>query len=1241
LDTDRIAAAVSSRLRDPSPGVSAAAEKAATRIKIAFQTSMSSTTSPAPSLPPPPSALSSPQAVALHIAGTSVASFGPASTSPMATVKSPKRMEEFSNATLADMYPDVNVGPKQQISSPLRSVQVGDVRPAVIMEEKADAGSHPFWVSPAAVDMSGANELDLSDVAPIDIATPVMKRTMAVRKEHANTDGMVAKFASRLRDYETEPQLPDSLSTFVAHTDDAQPEPHGGVRRVGMTLETRAPDVADQFGASPIRGKLDLIKKRASRQAARPRRAISAGIYLDGNGGQQDAEAPASFETPSLNLGAWADIPEQQIRSDIPKQARSGAYSAAPRTHGVFAPNPADCYDDPHQDALDMASQSSWQRVSTNFAEPSSASTLSAPSVERNGGKHSAASWQPQRAGRRGTSTLSSAGAASYGGESLGSWMSNAYDSAAIAAEFGADPYASYPPSPGKDSASPFSHHNNNNPATHGSAPIMRTSTINRAEVRKMPSSASTAPAESGSWRSNPPSGPRRGILRDSASNAALLPNITGAEHTTGAFAAEYPDERSIPSAPRSHRGSALVSGAKTALVTSQYTSGSSLPSIDGFPPMRQSDGSSEYEHGEGYPAPPKSRAGPPSTASAKSRAGPSVAASDNMYTPSDQLGPLLGAPEAAIHCCITNFATDNWERQFEGLNILRQLAISCPHILGSSPQLHALATNVSNLADSLRSSLAKNGAMAVVDMFMNLGRALDAEIEPIMCILLKRSADTAIFISSAADAALAAITMFGTESRVLGSILAACNHKNPSIKMSAGVWLPRVVIRMAKRLSANPRDLDRVVALAGKNASEGNPNVRYASQRILLTLLSSGIIDERFVSRVMTERLSSRLFAALEKAAPPEDTFNLDVAVQTVLHGQPTSPSGAVERVFGGDGDDEGRPRAGSSGLPLASPSGYGMVSAGIASRSVSGARRVGSASATQQQQGRQPSGGAISYSIDVPDEPEPTSTAAARPIRTAVPRAKSVTRGGARPAALDADALSPDVADAFKLLKTRLAASDWKERVSALGELSGLAQRERQLLQNVSVVDEIAARIADAHQKVAAAAIQAADAIIPVLPAEALDRAIPILLPALVTALSSSNRAHVENARSTLDRMVFSGAPAPLVQPLATIIKHGNTKLKGFLLDRLAACVPDAFAQRPTVLTRTVLPLVFELLDDPKSEIKTHVAAIVSHAIACIGPDAILDCANLLLSAQGGPRVGGLSEAGLERLRRQLGRR
>ena len=88
------------------------------------------------------------------------------------------------------------------------------------------------------------------------------------------------------------------------------------------------------------------------------------------------------------------------------------------------------------------------------------------------------------------------------------------------------------------------------------------------------------------------------------------------------------------------------------------------------------------------------------------------------------------------------------------------------------------------SLADSLRSFLSKNALLAFSDIFRNLRKLVDHELDIVVPVLMKKATDTNIFLSEEAETALANMCAHCSESKVVAALAAlagaGCNRPLP-----------------------------------------------------------------------------------------------------------------------------------------------------------------------------------------------------------------------------------------------------------------------------------------------------------------------------------------------------------------------------------------------------------------------------------------------------------------------------
>lgn len=200
------------------------------------------------------------------------------------------------------------------------------------------------------------------------------------------------------------------------------------------------------------------------------------------------------------------------------------------------------------------------------------------------------------------------------------------------------------------------------------------------------------------------------------------------------------------------------------------------------------------------------------------------------------------------------------------------------------------------------------------------------------------------------------------------------------------------------------------------------------------------------------------------------------------------------------------------------------------------------------------------------------------------------------------------------------RFADSNWRTRLSALDALLALASRDSDAVRRdaTAAVDEVARRVGDGNLKVAAAAVEAVRKLIdsPALHGDALESAVPVLLPPLAVASANRNKAVAAGSLDIIDRVLAKADSRHTLAPLVSAISNGNSTVRGALLPRLESLVPAAHKSRPGILQRAVLPRLFPLLDDTRLETRSGAAATVAAVARAIGADGVRKVA----SASGG---------------------
>lgn len=140
----------------------------------------------------------------------------------------------------------------------------------------------------------------------------------------------------------------------------------------------------------------------------------------------------------------------------------------------------------------------------------------------------------------------------------------------------------------------------------------------------------------------------------------------------------------------------------------------------------------------------------------------------EKRYLTPSELGPAAIKPSQVIEL----LESKDWADQFEGLNSVRKLIKNDIEQFSDIPFMHAVLIATLRLADSLRSSLAKNAMIVLGEACEQLNRLLDPDLDLVAAIFLKKCSETNAFLAEESNNSLIIMCNSCTEARVLTAIL-------------------------------------------------------------------------------------------------------------------------------------------------------------------------------------------------------------------------------------------------------------------------------------------------------------------------------------------------------------------------------------------------------------------------------------------------------------------------------------
>ena len=174
----------------------------------------------------------------------------------------------------------------------------------------------------------------------------------------------------------------------------------------------------------------------------------------------------------------------------------------------------------------------------------------------------------------------------------------------------------------------------------------------------------------------------------------------------------------------------------------------------------------------------------------------------DTKYLSSEEIEKLYD-PKNSLKQLLTDLNSKDWEVQINSWNILRSIAIHNWNMLDSS-FFKSVFADLINIASSLRSSVCKNGLLAFQDIFKNCSKSIEFDLDSISNILIKKSNDTNVFISSEAERSLLSMCSYWNEFKVLSTIMTHASNRSSQVKSKVAKWLQLKVKQSQKNYSQN-----------------------------------------------------------------------------------------------------------------------------------------------------------------------------------------------------------------------------------------------------------------------------------------------------------------------------------------------------------------------------------------------------------------------------------------------------
>ncbi|KAI9197247.1 armadillo-type protein [Polychytrium aggregatum] len=177
------------------------------------------------------------------------------------------------------------------------------------------------------------------------------------------------------------------------------------------------------------------------------------------------------------------------------------------------------------------------------------------------------------------------------------------------------------------------------------------------------------------------------------------------------------------------------------------------------------------------------------------------------------------------------------WDVKSRALESLRGILDDRPDMFQT--QLHELVLSVVGQVQNLRSSVSKVAIGLLGDMFVKLGKAMEADLDITTATLLKKLGEGG-FIIEEADKALSLMSGAVGPARLVTAVLPNADHKNTVVRTKVATLLSRAIVGMGEGQAVKylqPMEADRLFTVLVQFLRDGSSETRQAARQIVQSL--------------------------------------------------------------------------------------------------------------------------------------------------------------------------------------------------------------------------------------------------------------------------------------------------------------------------------------------------------------------------------------------------------------------
>lgn len=528
-------------------------------------------------------------------------------------------------------------------------------------------------------------------------------------------------------------------------------------------------------------------------------------------------------------------------------------------------------------------------------------------------------------------------------------------------------------------------------------------------------------------------------------------------------------------------------------------------------------------------------------------------------YTESADFQPTSN-PAAEFKSILRTIKSTDWRVRFDALDSIRRLCIH--HITFIEPHVRALTRDIKTELDSLRSGVGKNAIMCCRDMFLNLGKSMDNELEMLLPGLVKRAGESNKFLAEEAGLAIQSMLECCTDARIFNALLTIGTGGLSKNCKAMTVHFMDAAIAFHGHRVPHLREFTRLLQAIGSFLSGASSKQRNSSKNCIVRLMR--VMGRSDLERAFQRNVSASLFAGVKKIL---DKGMNQAIIDNTESGSLTARKAATLR-------NRGATRRAQTTTTV--------------NKNKSNTYNDENISARHSYPG---GGGGLARDDDysLHSSRGDSSSRSTRSIKTPMNSHRRKTSSRSR------QSMEKDKESGFPVLAklpdvlTDINAPEWRTRMTGITKLVNFItdNPEAANCAVLKIFDKFSPRLTDSNRKVNMAALQALEQIVPIM-RDSLNTVITTLVPALTNNLATTNPPVRKLTRELVDTLIVHCNESMLLQSFSGIVMYGNARIKAVMLGKVQDVTQLVYDRRPQTVVKYVVPLAFSLIDENKSDIR-----------------------------------------------------